>query len=68
MKESATQVESGGLMRPAAAAKYLGVGQSTFWALAKKHAEVLRLIRLGARTTCVRKSDLDAFITLRESA
>lgn len=38
-------------LRPAQAAKLLGIGESTFWRWAKQRDDFPRPIRLGTRTT-----------------
>ena len=50
------------LKRPKEAAKILGIGLSTFWLWAKKDPEFPPLIKLSARCTAVRVSDLQAFV------
>jgi prophage regulatory protein len=38
-------------LRPAQAAKFLGIGESTFWRWAKEREDFPKPIRLGPRTT-----------------
>jgi|GEM_PF-4888279 len=48
-------------IRPAEAAKRLGIGLSTFWKFAKNDPDFPRLTKLG-RTTSVSAKDLDAYV------
>ena len=49
------------LLRPKAAAAYLGVAPSTFWRWARA-GRIPAGIRLSRRCTCWRRSTLDAFV------
>lgn len=49
-------------LRPAEAARRLGIARSTFWKWAKEDPDFPRLIRIG-RTTSVSSIDLDGYIS-----
>lgn len=48
------------LLRPAAAAAYLGISRTTFYELAKQGH--LKLVRISDRISGIRKADLDAYL------
>jgi prophage regulatory protein len=55
-------------LRPAQAAKYLGIGISTFWDYAKGDPTFPRLFKISPRVTLVRKADLDAWMFAKRAA
>jgi excisionase family DNA binding protein len=54
----------GPLLRPAAAAAYLGIGLSTFYLLVNA-GKLPRPLKIGTRASGIPQSALDAFITER---
>jgi prophage regulatory protein len=48
-------------VRPAQAAKYLGIGKSTLWLWAKDRPDFPKPIKLGTRTTVFRQDQLTAW-------
>ncbi len=48
--------------RPAAAARMLGMGESTLWAKAKNDPTFCKPIKLGARTTVFKTAELLAWV------
>ncbi|MBR8256677.1 helix-turn-helix transcriptional regulator [Burkholderia ambifaria] len=49
-------------LRPAAAAKKLGIGVSTLWLRIKHDPTFPRAIKLSARTTVLSERELDAYV------
>ena len=52
-------------LRPAQAAKKLGVGLSTLWVKAKSEPDFPRPVKLGVRTTIFIEAELDAYLQRR---
>lgn len=51
-----------GVMRPKAAAEYLGMGLSTLWRRSKQDPDFPKPFKLGPRTTCFNTTDVVAFL------
>lgn len=50
------------VMRPKAAAEYLGMGLSTVWRRAKEDPDFPKPVKLGPRTTCFYTTDIVSFL------
>lgn len=53
------------VVRPQKAANILGISLSSFWLKAKSDPDFPTLIKLSPRTTVVRLSDLEKYITAK---
>ena len=59
------QTASGGILRPAEAARFLGVSRGTLYRWQMENPDFPRLLHLGARSSGWRKADLEAWINTR---
>jgi excisionase family DNA binding protein len=60
-------MENLNVLRAAEAAKYLGIGKSTFWAWTKANKIPKADIHLGVRITLWRRETLDKFLSSAEA-
>lgn len=50
------------VIRPKAAAKYIGIGIASFWRLVKNDPTFPRTFRVGKMATGILRADLDAWL------